>query len=259
MMQRLIVPCAIALAVGLSVPAAAQNRRDRDQGPVETETVERTFPLQPGGELRLSTFSGRVTIRGTAAGEVVIKAVRRAPRERLDRVQLEVSQNGSVITVDANQRTGDRRDGDGDVVETDFDIEVPPQVDLHLRTFSAPVTVTGVSGEMDVEGFSSEIRLTDVAGPMRVKTFSGAVTLDARTWMDGDDLDVTTFSGGVGLRLPASVRGQVTFDGFSGTLDSDVPIALTSTSRRSVRGVLNGGGRSEFRFNTFSGSVRIRQ
>lgn len=257
MMHRARPVCAWLFAVVMAVPAVAQNRNDRDRGPIETEVVERTLPLQPGGELRLTTFSGRVNITGTGRGEVVIRAVRRATRERLDAVRLDISQNGSVVTIDANERTGIRRDGD--VVETDFDIEVPPQLDLHLRTFSAPVTVSGVSGDMDVEGFSGEVRLTEVAGPVRVKTFSGAVTLEARNWMDGDDLDVSTFSGGVTLRLPDTARGEVTFDGFSGSLESDLPLALTSSGRRNLRGSLNGGGSTNFRFNTFSGSVRIRR
>ena len=98
------------------------------------------------------------------------------------------------------------------MVETDFDIQVPAQTRLDLRTFSAPVTVTGVSGNLEVDGFSSEIKLTDVAGPARVKTFSGAVTLEAKSWNDGDDLDINTFSGDVTLRVPTNARGDVTFD-----------------------------------------------
>jgi hypothetical protein len=259
MMHRLTTVSTLLLALAIAVPASAQDRddRQRDRGPIETETVEQTLPLQPGGEVRLTTFSGRVDITGTGRGEVIVRAVRRGTRERLDRVRLQISQSGSVVTIDANERTDDRRDDN--VVETDFEIEVPPEVDLNLRTFSAPITVTGVSGDFEVEGFSSGIRLTDVAGPMRLKTFSGAVTLEARSWMDGDDMDVTTFSGDVTVRLPGDARGELTVDGFSGRLDSDLPVTLTSSSRRNLRGTLNGGGSSEFRFKTFSGSVRLRR
>jgi DUF4097 and DUF4098 domain-containing protein YvlB len=256
MVQRVMWMCASIVLV-LAGPAAAQNRNDRDRGPVETETVERTLSLQPGGEIRLTTFSGRVDIRAGGGNQVVVKAVRRASRERLDNVQLDITQSGNTVTIDANRRTGDRREDN--VVETDFDIEVPAQVDLNVRTFSAPVTITGVSGDLDVEGFSAEIRLTDAAGPMRLKTFSGGIELQARDWMEGDDLDVTTFSGDITMRLPERARGNVTFDGFSGRLDSDLPLTLSSSGRRNVRGTLNGGGNTDFRFNTFSGSVRIRR
>ena len=259
MTSRVIVACVLLLLASPGALADAQGRNDRDRGPVETETVERTLPLGPGGELRLTTFSGRVTIVGGAGGDVVIKAVRRGTRERLDRVQLRVEQSGSVITVDANERLQDRRDDEGDVVETDFDIQVPSEIELDLRTFSAPVTVSGVTGSLEVDGFSSEVRLSGIAGPVQVKTFSGAVALEARGWTEGDDLDVTTFSGDVTVRLPDSARGDLVFEGFSGRLDSEIPVNLTSSSRRSLRGTLNGGGNSDFRFETFSGTVRIRR
>jgi DUF4097 and DUF4098 domain-containing protein YvlB len=188
----------------------------------------------------------------------VIHAVRRASADRLRDIKLDVQQEGNVIEIDANHRVVERRNDN--VVETDFDIQVPSQVKLDLRTFSAPVTVTGVRGELTVDGFSSEIRLSDVGdGPMRVKTFSGGVNLEASGWNDGDDLNVNTFSGGVTLRLPDSARGNIDFDTFSGQFNSDLPVTLSTSSRRNFRGSLNGGGNADFRLKTFSGDVSIRR
>jgi lia operon protein LiaG len=254
---------ALFFALLLAAPAAAQRNRDRDRdqdrdrGPRETENVDRTLTLAPGGTVRLKTFSGRVNITGSAGNQVVIKAVRRATRERLDDIKLEITQSGNVIDIDANHRVVERRNDN--VVETDFEIQVPNQTKLDLRTFSAPVIVSGVAGDLEVEGFSSDIRLTDVSGPKRVKTFSGGVEVQARDWTDGDDMQVNTFSGDVTLRLPASARGDVTFDSFSGTFNSDLPVTLSSSSKRNFRGTLNGGGGTHFRLNTFSGSVKIQR
>ena len=263
-MQRRATPIfALLFALVLAAPAAAQRNRDRDQdrdqdrGPRETENVDRTVALSPGGTVRLKTFSGRVTITGTSGNQVVIKAVRRASRERLNDIKLEITQNGNVIDIDANHRIVERRNDN--VVETDFDIQVPNQVKLDLRTFSAPITVTGVSGDVVVEGFSSEIQLNDVSGPKRVKTFSGAVNVQANNWNDGDDMNVNTFSGDVVLRLPASARGEIVFDSFSGSFNSALPVTLSSSSKRNFRGTLNGGGNTDFRLNTFSGDVRIER
>jgi hypothetical protein len=72
-------------------------------------------------------------------------------------------------------------------------------------------------------------------------------------------MHVNTFSGDVVLRLPASARGDIVFESFSGTFNSDLPVTMSSSSRRSFRGALNGGGSSDFRLNTFSGSVRIEK
>ena len=243
----------------LVTPLAAQRRDrdwDQDRGPRETETVDRTLSLAPGGTVRLKTFSGRVNITG-GASQVVIKAVRRASRERLDDIKLEITQTGNTIEIDANHRLNERRNDN--VVETDFDIQVPTQVKLDLRTFSAPVTVANVSGDFVVDGFSSTVRLTDVAGPIRVKTFSGEVTVQAQGWNDGDDLNVETFSGDVTVRLPGSARGDLTFDSFSGRFNSDLPVTVTSSSKRNFRGSLNGGGTTDLRLKTFSGDVNIHR
>src|SRR4029450_10146307 len=98
-----------ALVLAAPVAAAQRNRdrdrdydQDRDQGPRETETVERTLGLAPGGAVRLKTFSGRVTITGSGGNKVVIKAVRRASRERLNDIKLEITQSGNICEIDAN-------------------------------------------------------------------------------------------------------------------------------------------------------------
>jgi DUF4097 and DUF4098 domain-containing protein YvlB len=261
MMRRVTPVLAVIFAVLLAAPAFAQRNRDRDQdrdqGPRETENVDRTLSLAPGGTVRLKTFSGRVTITGTSGSQVVIKAVRRASRERLNDIKLEITQNGNVVEIDANHRIVERRNDN--VVETDLDIQLPAQTKLDLRTFSAPITVTGVSGDMTVDGFSSEIRLENVAGPKRIKTFSGPVQVQSAQWVDGDDLNVETFSGDVTLRLPDAARGDINFDSFSGTFQSDLPVTMSSSSRRTFRGSLNGGGNTDFRLKTFSGSVNIRK
>jgi DUF4097 and DUF4098 domain-containing protein YvlB len=261
MMPRISPVLTFVFLVALAAPATAQRDRDRDQdrdrGPRETETVDRTLSLAPGGTVRLKTFSGRVTITGSGGDQVVVKAVRRASRQRLDDIKLEITQTGNVVEIDANHRLVERRNDN--VVETDFDIQVPSQVKLDLRTFSAPVAVTNVAGDLAVDGFSSEVRLTEVSGPVRVKTFSGGVNVEARSWSDGDDVNVSTFSGDVTLRLPDSARGDVTFDTFSGHFNSDLPVTLTSSSRRNFRGALNGGGNTDLRLKTFSGDVSIRR
>jgi hypothetical protein len=266
MTRRATTAFAIFFAFVLASPAAAQRSRDRDRDrdrdsdrgqPRETETVDRTLTLPSGGTVRLKTFSGRVIINGGSGNQVVVKAVRRATRQRLDEVKLEITQSGNVIEIDANRRPTERRNED--VVETDFDIQLPSDAKLDLHTFSAPITVTGVTSDVAVSGFSSDITLTDVSGPMRVKTFSGGVTVQARSWSEGDDLNVDTFSGDVTLQLTDSARGTLDFDSFSGSFNSDLPVTISTSSRRNFRGALNGGGNTDFRLKTFSGSVRIRR
>lgn len=238
-MKRLATTLTLVLA--LAAPAFAQRDRDRDRdrGPRDTETVDRTLSMQPGSTLRLKTFSGRVKITGTSGNQMIMHAVRRATRDRLDDIKLEVTQTGSTIEIDANHRLVERRNDN--VVETDFEIQVPSKARLDIKTFSAPVTVINVSGSQNIDGFSSEI------------------TVESSEWADGNDIDVNTFSGDIRLRLPQNARGNVDFNSFSGRFESDLPVTLNSSSRRNFRGALNGGGSGDFRLKTFSGDVTIRR
>ncbi|HEX7283316.1 MAG TPA: DUF4097 family beta strand repeat-containing protein [Vicinamibacterales bacterium] len=236
-------------AIAVAVPALGQrhhddavrheiaHEQDRDRGPRETETIDRTVPLPANGTLRLKTFSGRVKITGTSGDQVVIKAVRRATRDRLDDIKLEITTSGSTVEIDANHRVVERRNDN--VVETDFDIQVPSRARLDIKTFSAPVTVINVNGSQHIDGFSSEI------------------TVEATELGDNADIDVNTFSGDVRLRLPGNARGNISFNSFSGSFESDLPVTLSTSSRRNFRGSLNGGGNGDFRLKTFSGDVRI--
>jgi DUF4097 and DUF4098 domain-containing protein YvlB len=103
------------------------------------------------------------------------------------------------------------------------------------------VTIIGVSGNKNVDGFSSDI------------------TIETSEWDDGTDIDVNTFSGEIRLRLPQNARGNVDFNSFSGSFESDLPVTLNSSSRRNFRGALNGGGPGGLRLKTFSGDVTIRR
>jgi len=230
----------------------------RAQAQTETERVNRVIKLDPGGTLRLRTFSGRVTITGTDRSEVAIDAVRRAPRERLDRITLDIRTEGSTIVVEANHHDRSRYQHNN-VVETDFDITVPARTNLDINGFSSPIDVRGVEGSHNVHTFSSRLRLDDVAGPIEAHSFSGAVEIRTRAWQDRQTIDVDTFSGSIQLHVPDSARGRVHFNSFSGRLTSDLPLTLRGSSRRSFDATLGGGGASDgsISLKTFSGNARI--
>lgn len=225
MKTRRISGLALLCAVVLATPALAK----------DTERVDRTVPIRANGKLQLRNFSGRVTITGTNRADVAVHAVRRADRDRLNHIRLEISETGSGILIEANKRDDDWRERDNNVVETDFDIEVPADVSL------------------DVNAFSSNVEVKDVRGQQKIHTFSGEVDLSG-VW---GSVDANTFSGDITVGLANSSGGRVDFDSFSGSLHSDAPMQLHSTSRRRVTADIGSGG-NEYHFKTFSGDVRIK-
>lgn len=248
-MKRLSSVVVAVLLAGVAAPVWAQRVEER---------VDRTIPFQPGGTVRLKTFSGLVEIRGTSASQVVIHAVRRGTADKLRDIAFDIQTRGTEVVIDANRYDG-RRDEDN-VVEADIRIEVPTRTRLDVTTFSAPVTVLAVDGQHRIGGFSSAVRLEQATQGAEVKTFSGNVTVAASQWPDGQTFAIDTFSGEIDLRIPSDARAQVAFNTFSGDLDSDVPITLSrSRGRRNIEGTLNGGGAGQLRLKTFSGDARVRQ
>ena len=229
----------------------------------DTEKVDRTIAFQPGGTLHLKNFSGRVTITATDQPQVVIHAVRNASREQLDRVKLDIQSSGDEITINANKKMSSSWHlfHNSDVVETDFDIQVPAKTALELSVFSSPVSVTGVQGSEQVKGFSSPITLRDVTGPVEAHTFSGDIDVRSADWKSGAALDAHTFSGDITLQVPKTTRASIEFKTFSGDLHSDLPLVFNSQTHGTMRAQLNGTesstSDSDFTLRTFSGDVRI--
>jgi DUF4097 and DUF4098 domain-containing protein YvlB len=245
-------PLALALtllALGIPGQAAAAAK--------ETERVERTVALAAGGTLTLKNFSGRVEITGEPRQDVAIVAVRKATRERLDRIKLDIQSDGGSVTIDANKRdkTWDKKDEN--VVETEFTIKVPQSANLDLQVFSSPVHISGVNGKHKVHGFSSDLRLERVTGSVDAETFSGQIYLAPASWQQGQTVRAKTFSGDIEVRLPESAAGTVEFDSFSGEVDSQVPLMLQTKSKRKLRGSINNAAGGQLDFKTFSGDVRL--
>lgn len=240
-----------ALVAGLAVPAAAlagqrvRDGRDRgnyndwsdeDRGPKETEQVDRTIPLPSGGTLRLKNFAGKIHIVAGSSRDIVMKATRRATRERLDHIKLDVQTSGSTVTINANERDAQWKDRrNNNVVETAFEIQVPASANLDVDAFSSDVVIEGVSGEQKIKTFSGDIDVTNASGA----------------------LDVDTFSADIRVSVSRDAKGSVSFDTFSGDLDTSLPIQTTSWRKRSVEGTLPGGAGPRMKFHTFSGDLTI--
>jgi DUF4097 and DUF4098 domain-containing protein YvlB len=227
--MRLTALAFLALTL-TAVPAAAQK---------QTETFDRTLPLAQGGTVKLRNFSGDVLVTGTAGQDVVIHAVRTATRERLDNIKLEVEAKGSTIEIEANHRNEDWEEKNNNVVETEFEIQVPFGTNL------------------DLYAFSGTLKVREVIGSVKAQTFSGNIDLDVSRAQDAPRLDAETFSGDITARVPAGANGRVEFNTFSGDLQTDLQLTMQRGSRRQISGGLGSGNGERLDFKTFSGDVKL--
>ena len=261
----MVIGLAASLAVGVEAAQSRKGGRTSQSG--ETETVSKTVSLPANGTVRLHTFAGYAHITGTSSHEVTIKAVRKANRDILDHVHLTIDTSGSTVTIDANDRdrSWSRNGNDGDIVETDFDIEMPASGSLDVNGFSSPVVVTNVTGDERLETFSGSITVTGAKGSIDAHTFSASVDVDLVAAGARPSLAAHTFSGSIRARLADTARADLQFNSFSGQFDSDLPLTMRSARRGRVAGHFGAGSASSsssssdgtLKFETFNGDVRI--
>ena len=225
------IALSIVLLALVASPAAAQRK--------ETETIDRTLAFTSGGTVRLKNFSGDARITGTSANDVVIHAVRKGTRQQLDNIKLDIRQSGSTIEIEANRRAAGWQHENDNVVETEFEIQVPAGSSLDLHAFSGNLIVRGTTGSVAAQ------------------TFSGDVDLDVSTAPAAPDVKAETFSGDISARLPEVSTGHIRFNSFSGDFRSDFPVLLNRQSKRDISADLGGGGGANFEFKTFSGDLKL--
>ncbi|MEI6246557.1 MAG: DUF4097 family beta strand repeat-containing protein [Acidobacteriota bacterium] len=204
----------------------------------ETERVEKTIAMPANGTLRLKNFSGDIHIVGTSGHDIVLKATRRAGREQLDHIKLDISTSGSTVTINANKQDAEWERGrhNNNVVETSFELQVPASASLDVDAFSSDLTIEGIDGDQSLKTFSGDIRVRDPKGP----------------------IDAETFSADIVVLVEPNAKGSVSFNTFSGDFDSSIAISSTSHRKRSVEGALPGGAGRRMKFKTFSGDLQIK-
>jgi DUF4097 and DUF4098 domain-containing protein YvlB len=226
----------------------------------ETEKFHKVVPLAPGGTVVLHNFSGDVRIVGADVSEVTIDAVRTATRDRLDHIKLDVKVSGSTVTIEANKKEEGWTIKNDNVVQTEFDIQVPKNTHVELDVFSSDIHVRNVAAAQSIKTFSGDVTVEDGGATMKAKTFSGSIDLRLGASATAPDVDAETFSGSIGLRMPAAAKAALTFDSFSGQLTSDLPLTLTEQKKGHLKAALNGGdAQRRVRLKTFSGDVKIGQ
>lgn len=238
-------------------------------------------------ELRVSLVAGDVTVAaGDGPGRLEVRQVTGKPLEvQLKDGRLEVRQEQPRIGL---QALLDRR-------SASITLNLPARCRSQLKGVSASVLVGAMAGDLEVETVSGDVTLESLQGRVEVESVSGTVTgrgltrafngetvsgeviLEAFSGpelrletVSGDlsadlqDSDpggsgrVTTVSGSVYLRLPASASQKVDVETVSGRLTS----AFGELSNRggwgsrTLEGTL-GEGRGSLKVETVSGSVSL--
>ncbi len=246
-----VIACAL---VGAWTVTGRAQARDRDSGQVERST--QTLRLDPGGLLDLSNVSGDITVGGGSGREVILEITKRASRRNnqtsLSAVEVDIDARSSRIEVRTRYPRNTRRTR----ISVSYDVTVPRDTRVALRSVSGDIVLSDIDGEARVETVSGEVELRRVTQLVRAKSVSGGVTL-ADIATDGQ-LEASTVSGDLEAR---DVSGQrLTLNTVSGDIELR-GMAFSRTDIDTVSGDIEYEGDlavdGRYSFNAHSGNVRL--
>ena len=266
-----VIACAL---VGAWTVTGRAQARDRDSGQVERST--QTLRLDPGGLLDLSNVSGDITVGGGSGREVILEIVKRASRRNnrtsLSAVEIDIDARSSRIEVRTRYPRNTRRTR----ISVSYDVTVPRDTRVFLRSVSGDIVLSNIDGEARIETVSGEVVVRRVTQLVRAKSVSGGVTLadiatddqlEAATVsgdleahdISGRRLRLNTVSGDIDLRGVAFSRTDI--DTVSGDIEFEGDLAVDgrysfNAHSGDVRLILSDEVGFELEASSFSGSVR---
>jgi hypothetical protein len=213
------------------------------------EQINETFSVSPGGNLVVDVHYGSITVESHEANEVVVDVWRKAKDEDLlSKNPVVIEQEGDTVTITAEYeaRKGLFKGGWKKQIQARYTIHVPEQFNADLSTRGGPVSVTGLTGEVEAHSSGGGLKLKQLTGPVDAHTSGGAVEV---TDCEGD-MEVGTSGGGIrvsggGGSLEAETSGgKIVVKEFNG--DTEVETSgggiILENVTGAVEGHTSGGG-----------------
>jgi DUF4097 and DUF4098 domain-containing protein YvlB len=174
----------------------------------QTRRFERHFTVQGKPVVSVQNATGRIQVRAWDKPEVLIVGQRGSSN-----VEVDTEQVGNRIEI-ATRVTA--ASANSEVLRADYDISVPVESELQVRSDSGNVVVDSVHGDMSFDTVAADLALQDVEGYLMIKSIGGS-TVCTRC---AGRLDATSISGNFQLLQPTmdNVRvqtssGNILFDG----------------------------------------------
>ena len=171
--------------------------------------VERQFSIKGRPVVTIQTVSnGRIEVKSWKNQQVVVNSNRAS-----DKIAVDIEQAGDRVDVTANILDTSAQPAE---LEADFQITVPEETELQLRTQTGLIYVEQVMGDMTLQSVAGQIHLKEVSGYIIVRTTSGSLEC---TQCAGK-LDFNSISGNATITQPVlsnvnmfTMTGNILYDG----------------------------------------------
>ncbi len=260
----------------------------------EQETITKTFALSGRKLLDVDNVNGSVEIVGGQGDQVQLvikKTLRAESKERMEaakkEVTLDITDQSDLLkfyvngpfrcNCDGKSRDGDNgcsgwRHGDhGYSVTMDFQLQVPRNVDLKVKTINGGhINVRNIAGKFSVNNVNGKIEMQDIAGSGKARTVNGGVKVSFRE-NPKENSDFATINGDVDLQFVKGLAADFRFKTFNGAVYTDfdmtsLPAHNANVEQRDGKFVYRsdrtsggrvGSGGPEIKAENLNGSIRV--
>lgn len=268
-------------------PAAHPENDWDDFGVKAQETIQKSFvlPADAHKSLDIDNVWGSIEVVGGSGNQVqvtVSKTIRARSDDALQRARKEV-------TLDITQKAGDlklyvngpfrcncddcrnSRDERDYIVQIDFKVQVPEQIDLQARTVNdAHVRISNITGDFLVRNVNGRIDMDSIAGSGSARTVNGPVIVSFRQNPRAKS-EFRTINGNVELHFQPGLAAGFRLKTFNGGIYTDFPVTAlplrpVSEERHGAKvvfradrmtGVQIGTGGPEIQIENLNGDIRI--
>jgi hypothetical protein len=248
--MKIITSVITAGVLGLC-PVLAQAKIER--------VVEKSFTVQPGSHLRVSTEGGHITLKPGTDGTVTVSARQKIRAntearadELLEDLELTLEQSGDGITAAAKYPA--RKSGwgsGGRPVQVDFEITVPAALNAELRTSGGHIKAGDLQGNLVARTSGGHIQLGHIRGEVKAGTSGGSVTLAQAS----GPVKLSTSGGHIkagriehslnadtkGGHVTAEFTGRLQADSFLGTSGGHIKVTVTPEAAFRLDAATSGG------------------
>jgi DUF4097 and DUF4098 domain-containing protein YvlB len=242
-------------------------------GTVLAQDFQQTYQLGPDGVINVRAVSGNVKVTGYD-GEVIVVT---ATKQGRDRDLVTIEDNSTSNRVEVRDRYPERCNCNASV---NFEVKVPRRInyrfdsfssvsgdvdvsgvagDLRAKSVSGNVVVKGTAGNVSASSVSGNVEVNEVAGTVSAKSTSGNVQVEIVRLDQSGNMDFTSVSGNVTVRVPATLDAEVDMSALSGDLRSDFPIQIEKKEYgpgRTARGRI-GNGTGRVKMSSVSGNLSL--
>jgi len=230
---------------------------------------EKTFPINPGKQLRVKTPTGDVEVTYWDESKVHIKILGDDDAE--ERISFKFNNDENLVEIIAEK--------DGSLfswfsgIDLKYEIKVPAKFNVDVSTSGGDIKLGGVNGTAKLHTSGGDIWAERVEGNLDVSTSGGDISLvcggtEIVAHTSGGDIDLDYFGPNLGIDLSTSggdieVELPSDFDASMelSTSGGDVSCNLTMNnasklSERKILADLNNGGK-EFSAHTSGGDIDV--